>query len=58
MLVLARCGLSATPVVAKGVGRERAVGGIAATFDLGESTSEGFFPRIEGWCCPASAETP
>jgi dipeptidyl aminopeptidase/acylaminoacyl peptidase len=41
-----------------GVGRERAVGGIATTFDPGESTSEGFFPRVEGWCCPASAETP
>jgi dipeptidyl aminopeptidase/acylaminoacyl peptidase len=40
-------------IPANGSRRARAVAGISAEFAPGESSSASF-PRIDGWCCPAS----
>ncbi len=45
-------------VPSAGVGRVRAVGGISAEFDPGDSTADSPFPRIEGWCCSATVGRP
>jgi dipeptidyl aminopeptidase/acylaminoacyl peptidase len=42
-------------VPSAGPGRVRAVGGISAEFDPGGSTAGSPFPRVEGWCCSATA---
>jgi hypothetical protein len=41
-------------VPSAGSGKVRAVGGISAEFDPGGSTATSLFPRVEGWCCPAT----
>lgn len=38
---------------ADGGGRVRAVSGISGEFSPGKAES-GYFPRIDGWCCPAT----
>jgi hypothetical protein len=45
-------------VPAGGVGRVRAVGGIAAEFDPGGNTADLAFPRVEGWCCSPTGILP
>ena len=41
-------------VPASGRGRVRAIDGISAEFSPGKEASPSGFPRIDGWCCPAT----
>lgn len=43
-------------VPSDGTGRVRAVGGISAEFDPGNSTADSAFPRVQGWCCAAGRD--
>lgn len=43
-------------IPASGKGRVRAIGGVSTEFAPGMHGNASF-PRVEGWCCPASAES-